>query len=126
MSSWQSAVHRSRSQLVERRRIVEIGSLAWAIIGASVALAALSSVNDDAIVLVALACIVFPLCAVGAALALRHRRDRLAGMLLLASVATPTYFAYPLNLPAIVVGLALLAAPSATLGGRRPTTPSAS
>jgi hypothetical protein len=110
---------------VERRRIVEIGSLAWAAIGASVALAALPSVNDDAIVLVGVASVVFPLCALGAALALRDRRDRLAGLLLLASVATPTYFAYALNLPALAVGLALLAAPSATLGGRRHTTPTA-
>jgi hypothetical protein len=40
----------------------------------------------------------------------RHR-DRAAGVLLLVSALTPTYFAYVLNVPALVVGLYLLIAP---------------
>jgi hypothetical protein len=54
-----------------------------------------------------------------AALALRRRADRLAGVLLMLSVATPTYFAYVLNLPALMIGLALAAMPSLTLGDRQ-------
>lgn len=104
---------------MSRRRAVEIGSLGWAVIGAVVALAAIPEVNDDAKALVALASVGFPLCALGAALALRRHRDRAAGMPLLLSVATPTYFAYPLNVPALVVGIALRVSPSVALGERR-------
>jgi hypothetical protein len=35
------------------------------------------------------------------------------------SVGTPTYFAYVLNLPALMIGLALAAMPSVTLGDRQ-------
>ena len=106
---------------MDRRRIVCIGSLVWAFVGATVAVTALPTVNDDVRVLVGLASVVFPMCAVGATVALGRRHDRLAGLLLVLSVATPTYFAYPLNLPALVVGLALLASPAVVLG--RPPTP---
>jgi hypothetical protein len=37
-------------------------------------------------------------------------------LLLLASAATPTYFAYVINVPALVVGLALLAVPTVLIG----------
>jgi hypothetical protein len=101
---------------MDRRRIVCVGSLVWVVIGSVVAVTALPTVNDDARVLVGLASVVFPMCAVGATVALLRRHDRLAGLLLVLSVATPTYFAYPFNLPALVVGIALLASPSAVLG----------
>jgi hypothetical protein len=106
---------------MDRRRIVCVGSLVWAFVGATVAVTALPTVNDDVRVLVGLASVVFPMCAVGATVALGRRHDRLAGLLLVLSVATPTYFAYPLNVPALVTGLALLASPAAVLG--RPPTP---
>jgi hypothetical protein len=80
---------------------------------------ALPDVNADARMIVGLASMIFPLCAVAAALALRRRADRLAGLLLILSVATPTYFDYVLNLPALIVGLALVAVPSMTLGDRQ-------
>lgn len=105
---------------MSRRRMVQVGCLVWAITGAAVALASLRDVNDDAKVLVGMASVLFPLAAVAAAVALDRRHDRLAGVLLLASVATPTYFAYPLNLPALIVGLALVVAPTATLGRSLP------
>lgn len=108
---------------MNRRRVLEIGSLVWAAAGAAVALSALSDVNDDAMALVTLASIVFPLCALGGAIALRLNNDRTAGLLLLLSVATPTYFALPLNVPALVIGIALLAAPSLIAGN--PPTPKA-
>jgi hypothetical protein len=101
---------------MDRRRIVCVGSLVWAVIGATVAVASFPAVDHNARVLVAFASVVFPMCAVGATVALGRRHDRLAGLLLVLSVATPTYFAYPLNLPALVVGLALLASPAAVLG----------
>jgi hypothetical protein len=101
--------------LMGRRRVVYIGSLLWAIIGSTIALASLPTVNEDARLLVGLASIVFPLCALAAGVALGRGHDRKAGMLLMVSAATPTYFAYPLNVPALVVGLAVLASPAAVL-----------
>lgn len=105
------------------RRLVVIGSAVWAVVGAAIAAASVSNVNDDAKLLVGMSSVLFPLCAVGAAVALDRRRDRLAGALLLVSVATPTYFAYALNLGALVVGAVLLVAPSVILGDRRSPTP---
>lgn len=101
---------------MDRRQAIAVGSLVWAVTGAVIALSALATVNAEVAVLVAVASVAFPLAAVGAALSLRVGRDRLAGALLLLSVATPTYFAYIFNLPALVVGLALLIAPAATVG----------
>ncbi len=106
-----------------RRQMVVGGSIAWAVIGAAVALASIPNVNDDAKMLVGLASVAFPLCALGAALALDRRHDRLAGALLVISVATPTYFFFPLNLPALLAGVALLVSPARTLGDRRSATP---
>jgi hypothetical protein len=63
------------------------------------------------------------MCALCAAVMLRRQHDRLAGLLLVASAATPTYFAYALNVPALVVGLALLASPCITLGEQRQASP---
>lgn len=106
-----------------RHRVVAIGSVLWAAAGAAIAVASMSNVNDDAKVLVGVASVVFPLCAVGAAVALERRRDRLAGALLVVSAATPTYFAYPLNLVALVVGAVLLIAPTVVFHDRRSATP---
>lgn len=100
---------------MDRRRVLQIGALVWAAIGASVALASLGSVNADARLLVGAFSIAGPLAAVGAARLLGRGADRTAGVLLLLSVLTPTYFAYVLNLPALVVGLALVVAPHAVL-----------
>src|SRR5437879_1405520 len=102
--------------MVRRRAIAEIGSVIWAIVGWVVALPAISHANPDARWLVGIASVFFPLCAVGGAMALRSGRDRLAGLLLLISVATPTYFAYVLNLPALFVGVTLLLVPSPIVG----------
>jgi hypothetical protein len=46
-------------------------------------------------------------------------RPRSAGALLLLSVVTPTYFFAVLNLPALIVGVALLAAPEKVLSDGR-------
>ena len=94
------------------KQAVEVGAVAWAVIGAAVALAALPDVNDDARLLVGVASVLLPLCALGAAALLRRNQLRAAGVLLLFSVATPTYFAYALNIPALVTGLVLLTAPA--------------
>ena len=94
------------------RQVLVIGSVVWAVVGAAVALSALSQVNPDARWIVGVASVVFPAAAVGAALALRRGALRWAGALLLVSVATPTYFAWAVNLPALVAGLGLLLAPT--------------
>ena len=94
------------------RQILIKGSIAWAVIGASVALVALPQANADARWLVGVASVVFPAAAVLAAMALHRGAIRWAGVFLLVSVATPTYYAYALNIPALVAGLVLLVAPS--------------
>lgn len=105
-----------------RRRAPGSGALGWAVIGASVALWSLGDVNADARLLVGVFSIGGPLAAVGAARLLTRGADRAAGALLLVSVLTPTYFAYVLNLPALIVGLALVIAPHAVLRGRDRTS----
>jgi hypothetical protein len=87
----------------------------WAGVGAAVALGSRGEVNSDARLLVGAASVVGPLAAVGAAWLLTRGADRPAGVLLLVSVLTPTYFAWVLSVPALVVGLALLAAPRAVV-----------
>lgn len=87
----------------------------WAAVAAVIALPAVPDSNADAFVLVGLASVLGPLAAVAAAVAVRGRRDRLAGLLLVLSAVTPTYFAFALNLPAIVVGFGLLVSPKKTL-----------
>ncbi len=103
------------------RQALIIGSIVWAIVGAVVALTALPDVNADARWFVGAASVLFPAAAAGAALALRREALRLAGVLLLISVATPTYFAWPLNLPALLAGLGLVLAPSTFGGAPKPT-----
>lgn len=82
--------------------------LGWAVVGAAVAWSALPSVEPDARVLVGAASTLGPLAAVASALALSRGRDRVAGLALILSVATPTYFAWALNLPALVLGVWLV------------------
>ena len=94
------------------RRVLIIGSVVWAIMGALVALSQLSQANPDARWLVGGASVVFPAAALAGAMALRRGALRWAGALLVVSVATPTYMAYPLNLPALAAGLWLLFAPT--------------
>jgi hypothetical protein len=66
--------------------------------------------------LVGIASVAFPLAAVLASIALARHRNRTAGLMLLLSVGTPTYFAYVLNVPALLVGLALVLAPDLMVG----------
>ena len=91
--------------------MLQIGAVAWAMIGLAIASTSLGLVNADARVLIGVASVTFPACALLAALALAYGRGRLAGILLLLSAATPTYFAWVAGLPALLVGLALLLAP---------------
>lgn len=102
---------------MDRRRVLQIGALVWAGVGASVALSSLGNVNADARLLVGVFSIGGPLAAVGAARLLAGGANRAAGALLLVSVLTPTYFAYVLNVPAFLVGLALVVAPQVVLQG---------
>jgi hypothetical protein len=96
---------------VNRRRVLQAGTLVWFVAGSAVALGSLGNVNDDARPLVAAASVVGPLLAVWAAVRLSEHADRSAGALLVVSaVVTPTYFAYALNVPALVIGVLLVAA----------------
>lgn len=94
------------------QRVLQVGAVLWAVVGGAVAVGSVADVNADAEVLVGLAAVAGPLAALGAALQLGRGADRSAGALLvLSALVTPTFFAYVLNLPALVVGLVLLAAP---------------
>ena len=92
--------------------------LAWAALGFGVAIGALPHVASEGRLLVGVASVVLPVGAVGAGLALARNRPRLAGGLLALSAATPTYFAWALNIPALIVGLMLIVAPRTLI--RRP------
>jgi hypothetical protein len=91
--------------------MLTIGSVLWAVVGAAVAFSALPQVNADARWFVGAASILGPGAAAAAAVALRRGAFRSAGVLLLVSVATPTYMAYGLNVPALAAGLGLTLAP---------------
>jgi hypothetical protein len=79
----------------------------------------LSDVNPDARLLAGIASLLGPAAAIAASIALSRRRDRWAGLLLVVSVITPTYFAWVLNVPALLVGLILLTAPRVAVGDAR-------
>jgi hypothetical protein len=100
---------------MERRRVIAVGAFVWAIVGAGVALSALGDTNADARVLVAVVSIAGPAAAVVAGQLLLRRRDRAAGWFLLVSVLSPTYFAWPLNVPALIVGFGLVVSPARLL-----------
>ena len=93
------------------KRAVQIGATAWAMVAFAVASVSLANVSTDALVVVSTASVVLPLAAFLAAVAAGHDRLRVAGALLVLSAATPTYFAWVLNLPALLAGVVLLAAP---------------
>ena len=93
------------------RRTAAVGLLCWAAVGASIALAFLSHVNADARILVGLLSVAGPTAAVAASRALEGGHDRAAGILLLCSVLTPTYFAWVVNVPALLFAVALLVSP---------------
>jgi hypothetical protein len=101
------------------RQAIRVGAIAWAAAGAAVALLSFASVNEDARVIVGYATVLGPLAALLASTAVARRQDRRAGLLLVISVAIPTYFAWVLNVSALVVGLGLRAAPTAVIRQRR-------
>jgi hypothetical protein len=100
------------------RRALTVYAIVWAVLGFVIGLTALPSVNADAVLLFAAACAVGSGAAMFAALALRSLRDRLAGLLLVISVVTPAVFAWPLNLMALLVGLAVVIAPAKVIADR--------
>jgi uncharacterized membrane protein YhaH (DUF805 family) len=69
------------------------------------------STSSAAWIVITSCSIVGPIAAVVAARLIVRRRDRLAGVALVISVITPTYFAAALNLPALIFGIALLVLP---------------
>jgi len=93
------------------KRAVQIGATVWAMVAFMVAAASLGEVSADALLVVGVASVVLPLSALLAAVAAARDRLRLAGALLVLSAATPTYFAWVLNIPALLAGVALLVAP---------------
>jgi hypothetical protein len=92
-------------------RTLQVGATAWAMVGFGIAALGLAGVDADSRIVVGVASVVFPMGAVVAGMAAARGRARAAGALLLLSVATPTYFLWAVNLPALVAGLVLLAGP---------------
>jgi hypothetical protein len=91
----------------------------WATIGFGIGLMEFGSINADARLLFSAAWVGGPLAAVLASIAVANRRDRTAGGLVLVSVVTPTFFAWPLTIPALVIGLALTITPHAVIADDR-------
>jgi hypothetical protein len=97
--------------VVRGRRVLQVGTLVWVVAGGAVALSSLGNVNDDARQAVGVASVAGPLLGAWAALLMGRLADRSAGVvLMLSAVLTPTYFAYVLNLPALLVGAVLAVA----------------
>ena len=94
------------------RQGVRLGSIVWAVVGLAVGMRSIGAVNSDARALVLAACVVGSASALMASAAVARRRDRLAGALLVVSVITPTFFAWMLNVPALLVGAVLLFGPT--------------
>lgn len=91
--------------------------LAWGVVAGAIALQALPNVNHEVRWLVGIMSVVLPACALGAAQAFRAGAPRIGAALLLLSSMTPTYFAWALNVPAILIGTALVVAPSLVYRG---------
>lgn len=108
---------------IDRRLVLQTGALVWAGVGAAIALPALASINEGAVFLVGAASILGPLAAVAGSWLVGRRGGRAAGASLLVSVFTPTYFFAVLNVPALVVGVALLVAPDRVLSNNLDVTP---
>ena len=108
-----------------RRAVLQAGALVWAAVGTAIALPALATMNGGAVLLVGAASIFGPLAAVAASWLVGRRRQRWGGALLLLSVVTPTYFFAVLNLPALFIGVALLAAPGRVRADGREEQPAA-
>lgn len=89
-------------------RALMLGAAAWSMLG--LVLGALWTLPAGSGLLLGMA-VLGPLCAAGAAAALHHHRRRVGGLLLVGSLVTPTYFAWVLSFPALVVGVVLLLAP---------------
>jgi HAAS len=90
------------------RVVTAVLGVVWGVGAALIALTSLGAVNGDARLLVGAASVVFPLAAVMAAFAAVRDRLRLAGALLVVSAATPTYFFWVANLPALIIGVLLI------------------
>lgn len=92
--------------MLNTRMVTTAGAALWAVLGGSVALAGLVSANDDAVLLVGFFSVLGPALAITAALAAARGSPRNSGLLLVVSaLATPTYFAYPLNVVVFAAGL---------------------
>jgi peptidoglycan/LPS O-acetylase OafA/YrhL len=97
---------------MDRRRVAVLASAAWSVVGAVIAFASLPQTNTDARVFVGVASVLGPVAGFVAAVALVHRRQRVAGALLVVSaIVTPTYFAYALNVVPLLGGTVLSIAP---------------
>lgn len=109
----------SEQPLMTRQRAAQAVAIWWAVTGVAVAALTYGNVNDDARWLVAGAHLVGLAFAAASAWLLRRTAARAAGALLIVSaLITPTYFAWPLNLFALLVGVALLVSPATFTGTR--------
>jgi hypothetical protein len=112
------------SLVPNRTTLTTAGASLWAVLGGSVSLAGLTNVNDDAVLLVGFFSILGPALAVTAAAAAARGSLRNAGLLLVMSaLATPTYFAYPLNVVVLAAGVWLTATARSTVQDRRRPEP---
>lgn len=81
---------------------------AWALVGGAIALSSMSTVNPDARTVVLLFSIAMPAAALAAGLLLILGRIWAALVLILLSIATPTYFFAIVNLAPIVISVLIV------------------
>ncbi len=90
------------------RWAIPVGCVGWALVGLLLAVSGLDNVNADARVLVLSATALGVGAALLAAWLWSRDRPRWAGLCLVVSVITPTWFAAALNLVPFAMGLALV------------------
>jgi hypothetical protein len=95
-------------------RPIQVVAVLWAVVGAAIALLAVSDANADARGVLLIASIALPLCAVMAAVAIEHGRPRLGAVLLFASCATPAYMAQVLAVAPFIAAIVLLTSTART------------
>jgi hypothetical protein len=86
----------------------QLFAVLWAALAFLLALQGWSRTNSDARWFVGAFTVLGPLCAIGSAVLIHREILRWAGVFLVLSAATPTYFAWPLNVLALLVGLLLI------------------
>ncbi|MEY2472705.1 MAG: hypothetical protein QOK28_2034 [Actinomycetota bacterium] len=90
------------------KRLVQAVAVLWGLVGAAIALPAVGDASGTAKVVLLIASVTLPLCALVSAIAVERGRSRVGAILLIASCATPAYMAQLLAIAPLIAALVLL------------------